>query len=205
MATKDFFDTFKAYFQAKNIDMSYKHFFFLLLATSLFFTCNNDDESATGNSKPFIRCLVDGEFKEFSNDLGGRGTNIDANASIWSSPTFDLRASVTFNFKDADEVTNQQIEDLEGQQFGFNFDDPVSAFFDIEIDNNTYFSYEDINNAGEHYLEVTNVYEDPQQFDPNTVYRVEGNIKCKVSLSSGSSTIHDITEGEFSLLFTGGN
>ncbi len=174
--------------------------YFLLFLPFLFLaTCKkapSPDTTPFDPSTQFLHYKVNGTAVEIP---AGSITHGISNGRLWSSPSLELITSIGFVFKKDWEVSGEDLENLKGKKYGFSEDADIRSNIWIEIEDQTFYTFQEENIEGVHFIEVTEVYEDPLPFDLAKTYRVEGTFNCTVG---AGLNVYQITEGEFSMIFT---
>lgn len=196
-----------------------KNSLLLLLSISIFFisSCNKDDndnisdmeiiEEGIGEperTEKLMRYKINGEPVNVDINLDTRGVS---NQIMWTSPNFNTDDDISFVFNDfqgvgLSEVTEEMVLDLKGNTFDVSSQEFTNVIIHIDVDGEDLSTeISEGNISGEHFLEVTNVYEDPQPNEQQLGiknFRIDGNFNCIVD---DYYTTYNITEGEFSLLY----
>ncbi len=193
-----------------------KNSLLLLLSISIFFisSCNNDDSSdmeiieevidEPELTEKLMRFKINGELVNVDINLDTRGVS---NQILWTSPNFNTDDGISFVFNDFQgvglpKVTEEMVLDLKGNTFDVSSQEFTNAIIHIDVDGEDFSTENSEGNiSGEHFLEVTNVYGDPQPNEQQLGtknFRIDGKFNCIVD---DYYTTYNITEGEFSLLY----
>lgn len=178
---------------------------FALLTILSIFSCKDDEvESDMGTTNSlYLRFEIGGEQKEYTSLQafwgGGTSTNgMDTYGTLWG---FDGEIRIDFS---QDAITLNDLLNLEGKTIPFGEGDPINAVFvindqdEIEAD-----SYRIVDHRSTSTLKVTEVYQETAVNNPfGIVARVIGTFQTEIE-DVYSPERHEITNGEFSLIFQG--